>query len=1649
MTLYSKQSFSTKWLNYGFIALFIMICCCFSVNMTAQQACSGFIVVSVENGGEGLCENSAAVPVSGRLFPNTVVGTFDYTWTLSHPTAGSFDVASGQATLTPTNRDIMVNFTPLQAQGGVQLFLTITSTTDGCSLNGFGGTDIFPEVTANIGNNAITNICQGGSLNLNGIPGGGNGNYTHLWEVVSSSPQPATAALILNNPASEDPTLTPPPGTPDGQTYNLRYTVATDDENCNIATKDISVTVRENANSASLASTNNLLEICPGEAAVMTLNIASSSSNPYTYSAVIHNSVTDENTTISNLANGDNITFNPNETTTYTLISAMNQFSCPVDMVSGAIEFIVDETNPTIAGPSSQDLNADANCAAVVPNLLDDVTATDNCDQNLTVSQSPAAGTPFTGGTNHNAEQDVTITAEDASGNIGTRVITLVLKDVTAPVFTACPTAGYSQGTDDGSCTANVSFPQPAFIENCNDDISVDTDDEDVAISTTDGVTSAVFPLGNTQVTYTLTDGVNGNTTCSFTVTVLDDEIPTIVCPPSVALDNDNNNCTAGFVYDRPTGSDNCGENIAVTESNDNNLTIGTNNNGESSATFPKGITTITYTVSDGVNTGIPCSFTVTVNDTQLPTIDDCPENQTVDAGTDCTTLVNWDLPTADDNCPADLTFVATSDNGTIINNDGTGTFPLGVTNVTYTANDGSTTPQTCDFVITVEDDTDPIIDCANSENVLVDAGEGCTATVPNLAGNLSNQEDNCPGTIVITQTPAAGTDITGTHGATQEVIVTATDAAGNFSECNYTIQFNDIIAPTVTEHCPETSYIVQNYNNSCTSIYDFLIPEFADNCDSNLEITPTATNNVIISEAPTGNRYIGSFPVGTTTVTVTGTDEAGLEATCIFDVTVSDLQAPDITCPPNQDLNADLGACGTNFNAPPATATDNCTDNLVVTHDFEGGASNMNATGFYPVGVTMVTWTATDSNGNMTSCVQTVEVTDNENPTVTCPLIIETVDVTADSGCSSTIPNFIGDANGNGADENTITFGDNCAFTLVQSPIGGTAFGTAHNDSETVTVTITDASNNTATCDITVRMRDEIAPTIACPSTVTVNNDPGSCEGTMPNFIGNANGEGADPSLSFADNCAFELSQSFAAGNTFGDDDNEGHNHSETVTVTITDDANNEATCAIVVTLIDNEAPVFNEGPIATTINANTSSSSAYDCSALVPDRTSPSFYFTPERTVNNNTTPRADHVSDNCTDFDGFVFTQDIPAGTVITEDTDLTVTVTDAAGNTDQIVIQLIFNDNEAPMIDAGTCPDDLTINANLNSCFATVILTDPSFTDNCDMNLGALNTNVGFFTSELYDENGSTSRECNFNLGTTGPIFYESTDADGNTRRCEFNVTVVNPDWVVDFTPEGTVNSNPVNFQFTGMGAGTWKWSFGDGTFSTQQNPNKTYANTGDYTVCLEINNCVNTQVCKTIDVTQRPPNNSVTTGGNTNLANFYAAKQGKEVALNWETTSEYDLESFTLEASRNGVDFEDLTDMAGEGDLDSVHEYAHTDEYAVEGYNFYRLRQNNMDGTFSYSDIVSAQLKTDRPNLQVTAYPNPVTDVLYLQLPENSETQSVQIELYNLQGQLVLQDYINYSNEDIALNLHDLTTGNHILVVKTAEDVFTKQIVVQK
>ncbi|MFM9947180.1 MAG: choice-of-anchor Q domain-containing protein [Saprospiraceae bacterium] len=508
---------------------------------------------------------------------------------------------------------------------------------------------------------------------------------------------------------------------------------------------------------------------------------------------------------------------------------------------------VIDNTQPTFTCPANRDVNLNATCQLVVPNLISGLTGTDNCGT-VSFTQNPAANTAVA--SSHNGTVLVTITANDGNGNTSNCQVTLTGKDVTQPTFT-CP------ANRDVNLNATCQLVVPTLISGLTGTDNCGT----VSFTQNPAANTAVASAhnGTVLVTITANDG-NGNTSnCSVTLTGKDVAQPSFACPANRDV---NLNATCQLVVPNLisglTGTDNCGT-VSFTQNPTANTAVASSHNGT---------VLVTITANDGNGNTSNCQVTLTGKDVTQPSFA-CPANRDVNLNATCQLVVPNLISglTGTDNCgtvsftqnPAANTAVASSHNGTVL--------------VTITANDGNGNTSNCQVTLTGKDVTQPTFTCPANRDVNLNAT--CQLVVPNLIGGLTGT-DNC-GTVSFTQNPAANTAVASSHNGTVLVTITANDGNGNTSNCSVTLTGKDVTPPTVV--CKNTTVFLNAAGNYTLLAADvFNATASSDNCSGVLTVTNISPATVSCNKA---NQTIP--------VTVTVQDAAGNSATCMAQIVVQE----------------------------------------------------------------------------------------------------------------------------------------------------------------------------------------------------------------------------------------------------------------------------------------------------------------------------------------------------------------------------------------------------------------------------------------------------------------------------------------------------------------------------------------------------------------------------------------------------------------------------------------------------------------------------------------------------------------------------------------------------------------------------------------
>jgi HYR domain-containing protein/pre-peptidase len=458
-----------------------------------------------------------------------------------------------------------------------------------------------------------------------------------------------------------------------------------------------------------------------------------------------------------------------------------------------------------------------------------------------------------------------------------------------------CP-ANVTQTNDLNQCGAVVNYAAPTPNGTCGTITCVPP-------------SGSFFPVGTTTITCTSSAGP----TCQFTVTVTDDQPPSITCPANVTVSNDPNQCGAVVNYPAPTITDNCPGTFTATCV------------PASGSFFPVGTTTVTCTV-DGFRPPAvaapigPGCTTITHSSSQAITpLNSVSCNDGV-GHTDNSYYRAFSLTSFGITGAFDVQSIDIGIEDAIAG----GLRSIGKTKGGVSAPNGSTKKS-----------------ISHKSRASSPAGGGQSITVNIFTSSMAFPA-GFPGSLTMIGT--ATVNVADQSGTILNVPITGTAAAGS-----------ELVVEVFTPDGTAVGNLFFIGSNSAAETG----PSYLRAADCGVT-TPTTTAGL-------------GFPDMHIVMNVNGCEQVvGGGSTCTFTVTVNDTQPPVITCPANVTAITDQNLCPApacqivNFTT---TASDNCPGVVVVCNPPSGSC--------FPVGVTTVTCTATDASGNTATCSFTITTFD------------------------------------------------------------------------------------------------------------------------------------------------------------------------------------------------------------------------------------------------------------------------------------------------------------------------------------------------------------------------------------------------------------------------------------------------------------------------------------------------------------------------------------------------------------------------------------------------------------------------------------------------------------------------------------------------
>ncbi|MDD4236370.1 MAG: T9SS type A sorting domain-containing protein [Bacteroidales bacterium] len=178
-----------------------------------------------------------------------------------------------------------------------------------------------------------------------------------------------------------------------------------------------------------------------------------------------------------------------------------------------------------------------------------------------------------------------------------------------------------------------------------------------------------------------------------------------------------------------------------------------------------------------------------------------------------------------------------------------------------------------------------------------------------------------------------------------------------------------------------------------------------------------------------------------------------------------------------------------------------------------------------------------------------------------------------------------------------------------------------------------------------------------------------------------------------------------------------------------------------------------------------------------------------------------------------------------------------------------------------------------------------------------------------------------------------------------------------------------------------------------------------------------------------------------------LMRFYSECIDNTVVLHWLTASEINSMSYIVEKSLDANNFEEIGYIAAAGNSNEILSYSFIDEINQKQTKYYRLKIVDIDGTFEYSNIISANcFVNEAPSIMV--YPNPFKNFVHFK-GENLESEDTKILIYDMLGRLIYshQTENSFGNFTTEIDLSELCPAMYVAKVICGD--FTKTFKIEK
>jgi len=162
-----------------------------------------------------------------------------------------------------------------------------------------------------------------------------------------------------------------------------------------------------------------------------------------------------------------------------------------------------------------------------------------------------------------------------------------------------------------------------------------------------------------------------------------------------------------------------------------------------------------------------------------------------------------------------------------------------------------------------------------------------------------------------------------------------------------------------------------------------------------------------------------------------------------------------------------------------------------------------------------------------------------------------------------------------------------------------------------------------------------------------------------------------------------------------------------------------------------------------------------------------------------------------------------------------------------------------------------------------------------------------------------------------------------------------------------------------------------------------------------------------------------------------MVSYTATKIEQGILLNWATDMERNDDYFTVERSTNGIEWSPIAQVKAAGNSTKLDSYSYTDEEIINEHQYYRIKQTDFDGKYTYSKVLAVD--NSESSIETNVYPNPaIGSEVTLKIITSSKA-PIEAEIFGAMGQKVASYTITPGNSWISQTIEVPTSGNMFFI----------------